>query len=71
MACPRYISEVGWKQRKNTRLLILHIRFPGKDLKEASSDYKLRATTTCLVTRCWSCVFRDRELPPAGELSNV
>ena len=71
MACPRYISEVGWKQRKNTKIPILHSRFPGKGLKEASSDYRSRAAPTCFVTRYWSCVFHDRELRPAEELSNV
>jgi hypothetical protein len=48
----------------------LHSRFPGKVLKEAPSDYKSRATPSCLVKRCWSCGFHDRELQPAEELSN-
>jgi len=71
MTWTRYISEAGWKQRKNTKIFILQNRFPGKGLKETPSDYKSRATTTCLVTRCWSCGFHDRELRPAEELSNV
>ena len=34
------------------KILILRSRFPGKSSKEAPSDYKSRATPTCLVTRC-------------------
>jgi len=71
MAWPRYISGVAWKQRKNTKILILHSRFLRKGSKEAPSDYKSRATPNCLVTQCWSCGFHNRELRPAEELSNV